>query len=66
MKGANGILLIAIGLLIIWAIVKGAGPCLGGALNCLFGATSATATTTKTPTITSLSGIPTGGTASVS
>jgi len=42
MRGANGILLIAIGVLVIWAIVAGAGPCLGGALQCFVGGKAAT------------------------
>jgi hypothetical protein len=52
MRGANGLLIIVIGLLILWAVVNGAGPCLGGALACLTkGVTpAARATTTTVPT----------------
>ena len=47
MRGGNGILVIVIGLMILWAVVNGAGPCLGGAFACLTkgGARAATTTT---------------------
>jgi hypothetical protein len=42
-RGGGGILVLIIGLLVLWAAINGAGPCLGGAFACLFGASGTTA-----------------------
>ena len=35
MNSGNGMLLVIIGLVILWAVISGGGPCFGGFVNCL-------------------------------